>query len=123
VINITIRDHADEYRVEITGRFSGTVVDDVLYMWRTVELENSSRRFTVDITNVTGYDYAGCDLLREMNRRGVHIAAGSPLSLVHLNEISGPRKIGPALVRKVPGQAAGTRVRSFPLAHVAHRGS
>jgi hypothetical protein len=103
VVSIKLRDNADEFRVEIDGRFAGSVVDDVLYMWEAVLLEGDSRRFTIDITQLTGYDYAGCSLLTDMQKHGTHISAGSALSLVFLNEISGSRrKVGPSLVRKKP---------------------
>jgi hypothetical protein len=127
VVNIKLRDNADEFRVEIAGRFAGGVVDDVLYIWKTVLLESDSRRFTIDITQLTGYDYAGCSLLSDMQRHGTHISAGSPLSLVFLNEISSPpRKLGPSLVRKkLRQEEAQLRVRKeqhmvgFPLVRVA----
>ncbi len=127
MVNIKLLDNADEFRVEIAGRFAGSVVDDVLYIWKTVLLESDSRRFTIDITQLTGYDYAGCSLLSDMQRHGTHISAGSPLSLVFLNEISSPqRKLGPSLVRKKPRvEEAPTKLRkerqtvSFPLAKVA----
>ena len=127
MVNIKLRDNADEFRVEIAGRFAGGVVDDVLYIWKTVLLESDSRRFTIDITQMTGYDYAGCSLLSDMQRHGTHISAGSPLSLVFLNEISSPqRKLGPSLVRKRPRQEESQakahkeqQVISFPLAQVA----
>jgi len=127
VVSINLRDNADEFRVEIAGRFAGSVVDDVLYIWKTVLLEGDSRRFTIDITQLTGYDYAGCSLLTDMQKHGTHISAGSALSLVFLNEISGPRrKLGPALVRKKPRmEEAQSRARKqesaaeFPLVPVA----
>jgi hypothetical protein len=104
VITINILDNADEFRIEIVGKLEGSVVDDVSYTWKTVLLENLARRVTVDITHLDGYDQAGCSLLREIHRHGTRMAAGSPLSLVFLNEISGPQRLGPALVRKAPGE-------------------
>ncbi len=100
VNNINIRDHADEFRVEVALRFAGSVVEEILHLWKAVLLENNSRRFTVDISQLDGYDHAGCTLLRDMHLRGVHIVASTPHSLIFLQEISGPRKLGPALVRK-----------------------
>ena len=49
MVNINIRDTADEFCVEIAGRFAGSVVNDVLYLWKTVLVESDSRRFTIDI--------------------------------------------------------------------------
>ena len=126
MLSINIRDNADEFRVEVIGRFAGSVVDDVLYIWKTVLVEGDSRRFTIDITQLTGYDYAGCSLLSDMQRHGTHIVAASPLSLVFLNEISSPRRNGPTPVRKsTQREVAGIRSRKdravleLPLARVA----
>lgn len=121
MVSIKLRDNADEFRVEIAGRFAGTVVDDVLYLWKSVVRGGNSRRFTIDITQLSGYDYAGCSLLTDMQTYGVHISAGSALSLVFLNEISSPRrKLGPALVRKRPRiEENEVRVSEFPLVPVA----
>lgn len=122
MISINLRDNADEFRVEIVGRFAGSVVDDVMYMWNSVLRESDSRRFTIVITQLTGYDEAGCSLLMDMHKYGAHISAGSPRSLVFLNEISQPApSSAPKLVRKRPQPT--TRLRSeeeplgaFPLA-------
>ncbi len=121
MVSIKLRDNADEFRVEIAGRFAGGVVDDVLYIWKAVLLEGDSRRFTIDITQLTGYDYAGCSLLSDMQRHGTHISAGSALSLVFLNEISAPptrpeSRRGPSLVRKRPKV---TPIVEFALARAA----
>jgi hypothetical protein len=103
VVSIQLRDNADEFRVEIAGRFAGAAVEDVLYLWKSVVREGNSRRFSIDITQLTGYDYAGCSLLTDMQTYGMHISAGSALSLVFLSEISNSlRKVGPTLVRKKP---------------------
>jgi hypothetical protein len=127
VLSINILDNADEFRVAISGRFAGSVVDDVLYIWKTVLLEGDSRRFTIDITQLTDYDYAGCSLLSDMQKHGTHIVAASPLSLVFLNEISRPISDSSlSLMRKsVQREDLGSRSRKhksvlvFPLAQVA----
>jgi hypothetical protein len=121
VVSIKLRDNADEFRVEIAGRFAGAVVDDVLYLWKSVVKEGNSRRFTIDITKLTGYDYAGCSLLTDMQTYGMHISATSALSLVFLSEISNSlRKPGPALVRKKPRLEDGeSRVPKYPLLPMA----
>jgi hypothetical protein len=121
VVSIKLRDNADEFRVEIAGRFAGAVVDDVLYVWKAVLREGASRRFTIDITQLTGYDYAGCSLLTDMQKHGTRISAGSALSLVFLSEISTPpRKPGPELVRRRPrSEVSESRVAEFPLVPIA----
>lgn len=95
-------DGADEFRIEIVGRFQGPSVDEVARMWRTALREARPRNCIVDITRISGYDTAGCRLLRDMYYHGTQIAAGTPESLVYLSEISTPRRRGPALVRERP---------------------
>lgn len=96
---ITIHDRADEFRIEIAGRFSGDVVNDAAAHWKTALRETPPRRFTVDISRLSGYDYLGCKLLSKMYHHGAQFAAATPLSLVFLNEISLPVRRTPALVR------------------------
>jgi hypothetical protein len=100
LVTLNIRDNGGEFRIEIVGRLAGSVVDDVLFAWSAAMRENASRRIVVDITQLLGYDFQGCSLLQDMHRHGTQIAAASAQSLVFLNEISGPVKPGPALVRK-----------------------
>jgi hypothetical protein len=99
-VTLKIRDNGGEFRIEIVGRLAGSVVEDVLFVWSAAMRENASRRIVVDITQLLGYDFQGRSLLQDMHRYGTQIAAASPQSLVFLSEISGPAKVGPALVRK-----------------------
>ncbi|HTU45466.1 MAG TPA: hypothetical protein VMF91_10415 [Bryobacteraceae bacterium] len=99
---IKIYDGADEVRIEIAGRFQADSVNEVARMWRSALGETRARKCIVDISRISGYDTAGCKLLRDMYHHGTQIAAGTPLSLVFLNEISTPRRRGPALVRERP---------------------
>jgi hypothetical protein len=102
VVSINIRDNGGEFRIEIAGSLAGSVVEDVLFAWSEALRENAARRIVVDITQLAGYDFEGRSLLQDMNRYGTQIAAASAQSLVFLNEISGPAKLGLALVRKSP---------------------
>lgn len=101
---IKIYDGADEFRIEIVGRFQADSVAEVARMWKEALGETRPRRCIVDISRISGYDAAGCKLLRDMYHHGTQIAAGTPLSLVFLSEISTPRRRGPALVRELPAQ-------------------
>ena len=94
---IKFTDRADEFRVAITGKFSIDCVHEVERRWRSVLLEFHSRRFTVDISSMSGFDLAGRKLLRDMYNHGAVFAASTPLSLVFLNEIS-TRRRGPTLM-------------------------
>lgn len=93
---------ADEFRIEIVGRFQAESVSEVSRMWRSALRETKPRKCIVDISRISGYDTAGCRLLREMYHHGTQIAAGTPMSLVFLSEISTPQRRGPALVRERP---------------------
>jgi hypothetical protein len=100
LVSINIRDNGGEFRIEIAGSLTGSVVEDVLFAWSAAMHDNASRRIVVDITQLLGYDFQGRSLLQDMHRHGTQIAAASAQSLIFLSEISGPAKLGPALVRK-----------------------
>lgn len=99
---IKTHDGADELRIQIVGRFQAEAVNEVARLWRNVLSERPPRRCIVDISRISGYDPAGCRLLRDMYHHGTRIAAGTPQSLVFLSEISTPLRRGPALVRERP---------------------
>lgn len=118
---VKVYDRADEFRIDIAGRFAGECVEDIGRAWKNALLEAGPRRFTTDISRLSGYDLGGRKLLQEMYHHGMQFAAGTALSLVFLNEISAPPRRGPALTREarsnrqenqanaafVPGIAAG----------------
>lgn len=97
---IKVYDRADEFRIEIAGRFAGPCVDDIAATWKKALQEGGARRFIIDISRLTSYELAGRKLLGEMYQHGMQIAAGTPLSLVFLNEISSPPRRGPTLVQE-----------------------
>lgn len=97
---IKIYDRADEFRFEILGKFAGGCVKDVASQWTADVPESFHRKFTVDISGMTGYDYAGKNLLRDMHRHGIQFACGTPQSLIFLEEISVTlRQSGVTLIR------------------------
>ena len=95
---LKIRDWADEFRIEIIGRFAGSSTAEAANEWQRVLSEASPRRIVVDITRLSGYDTAGRQLLADMHNHGTTIAAGTPLSLVFLHEITHTPKLDPGLV-------------------------
>jgi len=102
VETLKINDNAGSLRVEILGRLAGSTVDELSRLWESILKEQAPRRFTVDVTNLSGYDHIGCALLRDMHRHGVHIAAASAASLVFLAEITAPVRPRPSLVPNKP---------------------
>ena len=89
---IRVYDRADEFRFEIVGKFAGGCVDDVASEWIVTLRESFHRKFTVDISGMSGYDNAGRKLLRDMHKYGTQFACGTPLSLAFFSEISAPLK-------------------------------
>ena len=83
-----IHDGADEFRVDIAGRFAGGCVEEVRTAWQEALNKTLPRYFTVDLTRISGYDAAGRKLLRDMHQHGTQFAAGTPEALVLLQEIS-----------------------------------
>jgi hypothetical protein len=102
---INFYDGADEYRIEIGGHFADNAVDDVDRNWRKALSENFQRKVTVDISQLSNYDRAGCKLLRKMHQHGTVIAAATPRSLIFLQEITASPPRGPVLLQ----QAASNR--------------
>jgi hypothetical protein len=94
LVLLNFKDGADEFRITISGNFSVEYVHEVEGRWRSVLSGFHSRRFTVDISGLSGFDSAGRKLLRDMYHHGAMFAASTPLSLVFLNEISAPRRRG-----------------------------
>ena len=88
---INIHDRADELRIEILGDFSGPCVRDTSATWRASLPDATHRRLTVDISEVSGCDAEGEELLREMYRHGTQIAAGNAAALDLLNKITTAR--------------------------------
>lgn len=117
VATLKIRDWADEFRIEIIGRFAGRSTGEAENEWQHALSEASPRRIVVDITRLSSYDAAGRQLLTTMHNHGTTIAAGTPLSLVFLHEITDSSKGNSGLTlesktTKKSFDSAGTRVRA-----------
>ena len=93
---LKIIDTADEFRIEIAGQFIGSCVNDVETRWHQALSKASSRRVTVDIARLSGYENPGRRLLRRMHKHGTTIAAPTPRSLIFLAEITATQRRGPA---------------------------
>ena len=116
---IHVTDEANLFRVEVEGRFSGEIVDRVGKYWHGVMGEGCLRRFTIDISQLTGYDSAGWGLLRDMYKHGVYVSARTPRSLVFLDEIAAPAIAGPTLVYKAPQPEAENAPAAKPTAVIS----
>lgn len=104
-----LTDQAHLFRIAIEGRFAGESVERVHQYWSDILGECSMRRFTIDISQLTGYDMAGRRLLRDMYNHGVYISAPTPRALVFLDELAAPELNGPTLVYSAPEQDAPKR--------------
>lgn len=105
---IRILDQANQFRIEITGRFAGEAVEQVASAWECALLEPSPRTVTLDISELSGYDSKGFKVLHAMYKHGTRIAAGNPVALAFLNEISSETPEGLALIYKAPAPPAKT---------------
>lgn len=109
---INIYDGADEYRIEIGGNFADNAVHDVDRNWRKALSHNLQRKITVDISQLSDYDRAGCKLLRKMHQHGTVIAAATPRSLIFLQEITASPSRGAVLLQQAA--RAGKKPASAP---------
>lgn len=112
-----VTDEAHLFRIAIEGRFAGEPVERARECWESILREGSVRRFTVDISQLTGYETAGLRLLREMYNHGVYLSARTPRALVFLNEVAEPELAGPTLVYKAaePESAKRRDAASVPM--------
>lgn len=98
VATYKILDRADEFRIEIIGRLAGDGVREVKDCWEQALGLMQTRRLSVDISRLSGYDSIGRKLLMEMYRHGTEFAARTPSSLVFLSEISSIPRVGATLI-------------------------
>lgn len=104
-----IFEKANEFRIEIVGRFAGDGIQDVRQSWEKALQEAVPRRLSIDISRLSGYDSPGRKLLAEMYRHGTEFAARTPSSLVFLNEIANtPRTPGALITAPVRKPQEGT---------------
>jgi hypothetical protein len=102
VAHLNIIDEAHQYRIEIAGRFAGPSVHRVRELWMIAFRKPNTRKFTVDISEMAGYDTAGGKLLHELYQHGTYMSARNATALSFLNEISQPKAAGPSLVYLKP---------------------
>ena len=123
---ITVSDEAQQFRIAIEGRLAGEIVREVRERWQAALLETSPRQFTVDISQLIGYDSSGLKLLREMHRHGTNIAARNSRALAFLGEISSAELTGPTLVyraeRSAPDSRGKAQVRPINQSRAASAG-
>ena len=95
---LKILDQAHLFRIEVAGRLSADLVPQLRDQWQAALAHDPTRRFTLDLSSMTGFDSSGFKLLREMQEHGTYLSARNPFALVLLNEISSPEVTGPALI-------------------------
>ncbi len=110
-----ILEKANEYRIQIIGRFAGASVRDVETSWRAALQANLQRQLVVDISRLDGYDSSGQSLLREMHKHGTLIAASTSVSLVYLQEVTSVER-GPAPATIPAKKPQARRISSISVA-------
>jgi hypothetical protein len=120
VATLKFHDRADEFRIEIIGKFAGQSVQDAIDAWLGALRGTLQRKITVDISRMSGYDTHGRATLRDMHVHGTAIAGGTPLALVFLHEITDTRSPGPALV--IPSETRRKRQRPTAILKSAAAG-
>ncbi len=103
-MTLNISDQAEEFRIDIPGRFCDSAVSEAATAWRAALSANTPRRISVDITQMTGYDRAGYLLLCEICSHGTHIVASTPQSLRFLSQISSNKPMLASVFEDSPKQ-------------------
>ncbi len=123
--SIKIIDLAEQFRIEIEGRFSGDAVSEAARHWERALSQLNPRRVIIDISQLSGYDLEGSRLLRQMYRHGTHLSARNARALAFLDEISSPKLPGPTLVYKTEDETrrkGDSKAAAKPLGRAAGAG-
>jgi hypothetical protein len=72
-----MHDSSAEFRFQLSGDLSEDGVRDVEQAWRTVSSTIGQRRFVVDVTDLTGIDDDGRELVQKWHRIGASLVAKS----------------------------------------------
>jgi hypothetical protein len=88
--SLKVEERADETRIRISGILNGTSVEILRQVWQRSMSDSFWRHFSVDLSELTGYDAAGELLLRQLHNWGSLFSAPTPLALQFLREISRP---------------------------------
>src|SRR5258708_11569101 len=82
-----MHDSSAEFRFQLSGDLSGDGVRDVEQAWRTASSTIGQRRFVVDVTNLTGIDDEGRELIEKWRRTGALLVANSSEAKARMQEL------------------------------------
>jgi ABC-type transporter Mla MlaB component len=89
MLRITLHHDGRQSRLVLAGRLSGPWVDETESVWRSASC--SDKEMNVDMTEVTGVDSAGRDLLVVMHREGTRLIGNGVWMRALIQEITGER--------------------------------
>jgi hypothetical protein len=82
-----MHDGSAEFRFQLSRDLSGDAVRDVEQAWRTASSTIGDRRFVVDVTNLTGIDDEGRELIQKWHRIGALLVANSCEATARMHEL------------------------------------
>ena len=91
MLRITLHQDGRQSRLELAGRLSGPWVGETENAWRSALC--SGKEIDVDMTEVTGVDSAGRDLLVAMHRAGARLIANGVWMRALIQEITGKQPL------------------------------
>jgi hypothetical protein len=87
MLRITVHQEGKQCRLELAGKLSGPWVGETENVWRSALCSGSE--FEVDMTEVTGVDAAGRELLAAMHHAGARLIAKGVWMRALVKEIVG----------------------------------
>jgi len=91
MLRITLHQNGGQSRLVLAGRLSGPWVGETDNVWRSASC--SGKEIKVDMTEVTGVDSAGRDLLLTMHRAGARLIANGVWMRALIQEITGEQPL------------------------------
>ena len=91
MLRITLHQDGRQSRLVLAGRLSGPWVGETETVWRSASC--SGKEIEVDMTEVTGLDSAGRDLLVAMHHAGARLIANGVWMRTLIQEITGKQPL------------------------------
>ena len=112
MLRITVHHDGGRYRLELAGKLGGPWVAETENVWRSVSC--SGKEIELDMTEVTGIDDAGRELLVAMHQTGARLIAEGVWMMALIEEITGNQRVDGAKRRrrtKEPSQYQDSQIR------------
>jgi len=87
VLRITIHSEGQATSLVIEGRLAGSCIEELRKCWQNATLSHPPRSIRIDLTDMTGLDAEGKELLTQMQRQGARLTGSGVMTEAVIEEI------------------------------------